>query len=62
MLMPSPKIKLKNCPATVPVHAITANPKLDKLPFANRSAKVFPSASRVEESKALSYPLVIEIY
>lgn len=53
ILIPSPKMRLKNCPATVPVHAITANPKLERLPFANKSAKVFPRASNVELKRAL---------
>ena len=56
MLSPSPKIKLKNCPEIVPVRAITPNPRLLKLPLAKKSARVFPKARMVHESKAPSIP------
>lgn len=51
MLSPRPKIRLKNYPEIVPVHAITANPRLLKLPLANKSASVFPRASKVQANR-----------
>ena len=62
MLNPRPKIKLKNWPAMVPVKAITANPRLERDPFAKRSAKVFPRASRVQDNRVLLISCVIEKY
>ena len=53
MLSPSPTIKLKTWPLIVPVQAITEKPRLESDALANKSARVFPKASKVHESKVL---------
>ena len=62
MFNPKPKMRLKNWPAMVPVRAITANPRLERDPLANKSARVLPRAKRAQDSKVLFISFVIEKY
>lgn len=59
-LNPNPKIRLRNWPEMLPVHAMTANPIDARDPLAKKSAREFPRASRVALKRVSFQSLVIE--
>jgi hypothetical protein len=59
-LNPNPKIRFKNCPEMLPVHAITAKPIEAREPLAKKSAREFPNASSVALKRVSFQSFVME--